>query len=90
MSNFLEKKGIDLMAININGDQINGQIFLIFVRISRIFFLERLVRINVKALLGPLISNSKIEGRRPRPVDSGCRGRSRRRATTTRPLSWVP
>jgi hypothetical protein len=37
LSNFLEKKEIDLMAININGDQINGQIFLIFIRIYRIY-----------------------------------------------------
>jgi hypothetical protein len=39
----------------------DGQIVLFFVRILRIFFLARLVRINVEAPLGPLINNSKIQ-----------------------------
>jgi hypothetical protein len=42
--------------------QIKDQIFLIIVRISRIylFFLTRLVKVNVVPPLEPLISNSKI------------------------------
>jgi hypothetical protein len=34
---FFKKNWIDLMAININDDQIDGQIFLIIVRISTIY-----------------------------------------------------
>lgn len=38
---------------------IDGQIFLFFVRMLRIFFLSHLVRINVETPFGHLISNGK-------------------------------
>ena len=51
----------DPMVIVDEAYQFDGQIFLIIVGILRIFFLARLVRINMEPPSEPPISNSKID-----------------------------